>query len=159
MFLIARTDLSSTILHSKQEIARQIALGAETHVIEALRKKLAHAEMEQAAELLAEEAKTTRAPLQRTTASGVTTASAQNAKTIRSPIVQAVRTLWKQGGIKAFYVGNGLNVMKVFPESAMKFGSFEAAKRFLLELKVLMTPPKSQNLYIFSRGFGGWLLN
>ena len=45
--------------------------------------------------------------------------------------------------------------MKVFPESAMKFGSFEAAKRFLLELKVLMTPPKSQNLYIFSRGFGG----
>ena len=38
VFLIARTDLSSTILHSKQEIARQIALGAETHVIEALRK-------------------------------------------------------------------------------------------------------------------------
>ena len=112
--------------------------------------------MERAAELLAEEAKTTKsAAAARTAASGVTTASAQNAKTIRSPIVQAVRTLWKQGGIKAFYVGNGLNVMKVFPESAMKFGSFEAAKRFLLELKVLMTPPKSQNLYIFSRGFGG----
>lgn len=157
VFLIARTDLSSTILHSKQEIARQIALGAETHVIEALRKKLAHAEMEQAAELLAEEAKTTKsAAAARTAASGVTTASAQNAKTIRSPIVQAVRTLWRQGGIKAFYVGNGLNVMKVFPESAMKFGSFEAAKRFFARIEGVNDTTKISKISTYlAGGFGG----
>lgn len=31
--------------------------------------------------------------------------------------------------------GNGLNVIKVLPESAIKFGSFEAAKRALARLE------------------------
>ncbi|CAI5758047.1 unnamed protein product [Candida verbasci] len=115
VFLIARTDLTSTILHSKQEIAKQIASGAEKHVIDELRKKLAHAELEKAAESM--------------------TANNLKAKTIRSPIIQAARTIWLQGGFKAFYVGNGLNVLKIFPESAMKFGSFEAAKRFFARIE------------------------
>lgn len=54
---------------------------------------------------------------------------------LRSPLIKAATTLYRQGGLKAFYVGNGLNVLKVFPESAMKFGSFEAAKRFLQRLE------------------------
>ncbi|KAI3406094.2 hypothetical protein KGF56_000935 [Candida oxycetoniae] len=115
VFLIARTDLTSTILHSKREIAREIASGAQTHVIEELRKKLAHAEMEKHIQS--------------------TQATTLREKTIRSPIVQAARTIWKQGGVKAFYVGNGLNVLKVFPESAIKFGSFEAAKRFFARIE------------------------
>lgn len=35
------------------------------------------------------------------------------------------------GGVKAFWVGNGLNVIKIFPESAIKFVSYEQSKRFL----------------------------
>lgn len=35
------------------------------------------------------------------------------------------------GGIKAFWVGNGLNVIKILPESAIKFYSYEQSKRFL----------------------------
>lgn len=31
--------------------------------------------------------------------------------------------------------GNGLNVVKVMPESAFKFGSYEAAKRILAQLE------------------------
>lgn len=140
VFLIARTDLSSTILHSKKEIARQIASGAETHVIEALRKKLAHAEMEKAAEVQAAKA-TPNTPIK---------------KTIRSPIVQAVRTIWKQGGLRAFYVGNGLNIMKVFPESAMKFGSFEGAKRFFARIEGVDDPTKISKVSTYlAGGFGG----
>lgn len=54
---------------------------------------------------------------------------------IKSPLVKAATTLYRQGGIRAFYVGNGLNVMKVFPESAIKFGSFELAKRVMSKLE------------------------
>ena len=86
VFLIARTDLSSTLLHDKSELAKQ------------------H----------------NNVPL----------------KKIRSPLVKAATTLYRQGGLKAFYVGNGLNVMKVFPESAMKFGSFELAKRVMANLEM-----------------------
>lgn len=111
IFLIARTDLSSTVLHSKKEIARQIAAGASQKVIDEARRKVVAAE------------------------AAVAKQAAEHPKTIRSPIIQAARTLWKQGGFRAFYVGNGLNVLKVFPESAMKFGSFEATKRFLASVE------------------------
>lgn len=122
VFLIARTDLSSTILHSKREIADHIAKGASKQVIDAARKKMADAELE-----LAQEAKKL--------AADQISNPHNHPKTIRSPIIQAARTLWKQGGIRSFYVGNGLNVLKVFPELAMKFGLFEATKRFLSKIE------------------------
>ncbi|BFZ62584.1 hypothetical protein YB2330_003685 [Saitoella coloradoensis] len=46
------------------------------------------------------------------------------------PMAQAVKDIYRAGGARSFFVGNGLNVVKIFPESAIKFGSFEAAKRF-----------------------------
>ncbi|WLF79658.1 hypothetical protein PVL30_003415 [Lodderomyces elongisporus] len=140
VFLIARTDLTSTILHSKREIARQIASGAETSVIEELRRKLAHAELEKKIEQQSSSAGTTKL----------------REKTIRSPIVQAARTIWKEGGIRAFYVGNGLNVLKVFPESAMKFGSFEAAKRFFARIEGVDDVAQISKLSTYlAGGFGG----
>ncbi|KAK5112632.1 hypothetical protein LTR62_003947 [Meristemomyces frigidus] len=49
---------------------------------------------------------------------------------------QAGKTLWKAcgelwaaGGIRSLFAGNGINVVKVMPESAVKFGSYEACKR------------------------------
>ncbi|KAK4178702.1 mitochondrial carrier domain-containing protein [Triangularia setosa] len=47
------------------------------------------------------------------------------------PIVDAMVTLWKTGGFRTFFAGNGLNVVKIMPESAIRFGSYEASKRFL----------------------------
>ncbi|CAO1624430.1 unnamed protein product [Sympodiomycopsis kandeliae] len=42
----------------------------------------------------------------------------------------AVQTLYREGGgLKAFWLGNGLNCMKIFPESAIKFLSYETSKR------------------------------
>ncbi|KAK6457317.1 mitochondrial carrier domain-containing protein [Scheffersomyces xylosifermentans] len=134
VFLIARTDLSSTVLHSKKEIARQIANGASQKVIDEARRNLRSVEMEAAKQAAVE----------------------NHPKTIRSPIVQAARTLWKQGGFKSFYVGNGLNVMKVFPESAMKFGSFEATKRFLARIEGVDDTSKLSKVSTYlAGGIGG----
>lgn len=134
VFLIARTDLSSTVMHSRKEIAREVASGASRHVIEEARKKLAQLEIEAS--------KSGPEPPHR--------------RTIRSPIIQAARTIWKQGGLKAFYVGNGLNVIKVFPESAMKFGSFEAAKRFFARIEGVDDTSKLSKVSTYlAGGLGG----
>ncbi|KAL0940596.1 calcium dependent mitochondrial carrier [Colletotrichum truncatum] len=47
------------------------------------------------------------------------------------PFGDGVKYLWKAGGIRSLFAGNGLNVIKIMPESAIKFGSYEAAKRTL----------------------------
>lgn len=40
----------------------------------------------------------------------------------------AVKEIYRQGGWRGFFVGNGLNVMKIVPESAIKFYSYETCK-------------------------------
>ncbi|ODQ49422.1 hypothetical protein PICMEDRAFT_70964 [Pichia membranifaciens NRRL Y-2026] len=113
VFLIARTDLSSTLLKNKAELR---------HHIEELRHK--------------------KIPPQK----------------IESPLVRAIKTLYKQGGLKAFYVGNGLNVIKVFPESAMKFGSFEATKKIMCQLEGVDDEKKLSKFSTYlSGGIGGVL--
>ncbi|EDN99403.1 hypothetical protein SS1G_02257 [Sclerotinia sclerotiorum 1980 UF-70] len=57
------------------------------------------------------------------------------AKMAGQPIILAIKELWNAGGIRSLFAGNGLNVIKVMPESAIKFGSFEAAKKHLAQLE------------------------
>ncbi|XPS75352.1 hypothetical protein M3J09_007448 [Ascochyta lentis] len=45
------------------------------------------------------------------------------------PLAVAMKELWRAGGMRSLYAGNGLNVIKVMPESAIKFGAYEATKR------------------------------
>ncbi|KAL5606952.1 hypothetical protein BROUX41_003320 [Berkeleyomyces rouxiae] len=45
------------------------------------------------------------------------------------PIRSAVCEIWSQNGMRSFFAGNGLNVLKIMPETAIKFGTYEAAKR------------------------------
>ena len=47
------------------------------------------------------------------------------AKTVGRPLVEATKALWRMGGMRSLFAGNGLNVVKVMPESAIKFGSYE----------------------------------
>ncbi|KAJ8468413.1 hypothetical protein ONZ45_g17252 [Pleurotus djamor] len=44
-------------------------------------------------------------------------------------IGSAVARIYAEGGILAFWVGNGLSVAKIFPESAIKFFAYESSKR------------------------------
>lgn len=71
-------------------------------------------------------------------------------------LMRALKHLWSQGGIRAFFVGNGLNVIKVFPESAMKFGTFETVKRFFAQLEGVEDTSEISRLATFiSGGLGG----
>ncbi|KAF5808523.1 putative calcium binding protein [Helianthus annuus] len=52
-------------------------------------------------------------------------------QTTHAAIVPAVKNIWKEGGILSFFRGNGLNVVKVAPESAIKFYTYELLKDFI----------------------------
>ena len=51
------------------------------------------------------------------------------------PLIEACKELWKAGGMRSLFAGNGINVVKVMPESAIKFGAYEAAKKTFAELE------------------------
>ncbi|KAF8974498.1 mitochondrial carrier [Flammula alnicola] len=44
-------------------------------------------------------------------------------------IGNALKRIYSEGGILAFWTGNGLSVAKIFPESAIKFFTYESSKR------------------------------
>ncbi|KAJ7283581.1 mitochondrial carrier [Mycena rebaudengoi] len=44
-------------------------------------------------------------------------------------IASAVARIYAEGGVLAFWTGNGLSVAKIFPESAIKFFAYESSKR------------------------------
>ncbi|KAL8296750.1 hypothetical protein RB597_006053 [Gaeumannomyces tritici] len=64
------------------------------------------------------------------------------AKTASKPITSAVASLHKSGGLRTFFAGNGLNVVKIMPETAIKFGTYEFAKRTLANLEGHNDPTK-----------------
>ncbi|CAG8334849.1 unnamed protein product [Penicillium salamii] len=84
---------------------------------------------------------------------GAPLAAAGNAS---KTLFDALKELWRAGGIRSLFAGNGLNVVKVMPESAIKFGAYESAKRMFARLEGHNDPkrllPTSQ---FMSGGFGG----
>ena len=46
---------------------------------------------------------------------------------------ETARGILKEGGVRAFWRGNGVNVMKIMPESACKFYAYEALKSRIIE--------------------------
>ncbi|XP_058102811.1 calcium-dependent mitochondrial ATP-magnesium/phosphate carrier protein 2-like isoform X2 [Magnolia sinica] len=56
-------------------------------------------------------------------------------QTTRARIIPAVKDIWREGRFLAFFRGNGLNVMKVAPESAIRFYTYEMLKTFIVDMK------------------------
>ncbi|OAY77879.1 Calcium-binding mitochondrial carrier protein SCaMC-1, partial [Ananas comosus] len=56
-------------------------------------------------------------------------------QTSRAQIMPAIKSIWKEGGLLGFFRGNGLNVIKVTPESAIKFYTYEMLKDFIVKNK------------------------
>ncbi|CAL9751703.1 unnamed protein product [Musa acuminata subsp. burmannicoides] len=56
-------------------------------------------------------------------------------QTTRARILPAIKDIWREGGFLSFFRGNGLNVIKVTPESAIKFYTFEILKDFIVKGK------------------------
>jgi solute carrier family 25 (mitochondrial phosphate transporter), member 23/24/25/41 len=46
-------------------------------------------------------------------------------------IASRARQIYENGGIKAFWRGNGANVLKIIPESSVRFVTYEACKRLI----------------------------
>lgn len=64
------------------------------------------------------------------TTAAATDASGKRQRPGQGSLIEAVKTVYRTGGgVKAFWTGNGLNIVKIFPESAIKFLSYESAKR------------------------------
>ncbi|SLM40251.1 mitochondrial carrier [Lasallia pustulata] len=83
-------------------------------------------------------------------------APVEAAKKASRPLIEATRTLWRMGGMRSLFAGNGLNVLKVMPESAIKFGSYEGSKRALARLEG-HSDPKALNPWsqFLAAGLGG----
>lgn len=56
-------------------------------------------------------------------------------QTTRTSIVPAIKNIWREGGFLGFFRGNGLNVLKVAPESAIKFYAYEMLKNAIGDFK------------------------
>ncbi|KAL2320408.1 hypothetical protein Fmac_029377 [Flemingia macrophylla] len=56
-------------------------------------------------------------------------------QTTRAHILPAIKDIWKEGRFLGFFRGNGLNVVKVAPESAIRFYTYEMLKTFIASAK------------------------
>lgn len=56
-------------------------------------------------------------------------------RTSQAHIMPAVKEIWREGRFGGFFRGNGLNVMKVAPESAIRFYMYEVLKTFIVNAK------------------------
>ncbi|KAH6996961.1 mitochondrial carrier domain-containing protein [Ilyonectria destructans] len=73
-------------------------------------------------------------------------------KNASRPFSDAIRELFRSGGFRSFFAGNGLNVVKIMPETAIKFGSYEAAKRALANFEGHGDPKKINSYSKFTAG-------
>lgn len=53
-------------------------------------------------------------------------------QTTRTSLMPTIKSIWKDGGLRGFFRGNGLNVVKVAPESALRFYTYEMLKRVIV---------------------------
>lgn len=56
-------------------------------------------------------------------------------QTTHAHILPAIKRIWKEGGFLGFFRGNGINVVKVAPESAIKFYAYEMLKSVIGDIK------------------------
>jgi hypothetical protein len=50
-------------------------------------------------------------------------------------VKSVLSNIWKEGGVRAFFRGNGTNCIKIIPESSLKFFIYEKAKSTIVNRK------------------------
>ncbi|CAK3994169.1 Calcium-binding mitochondrial carrier SAL1 [Lecanosticta acicola] len=64
----------------------------------------------------------------------------------------ATKDVWAAGGMRSLFAGNGLNVLKVMPESSVKFGAYEASKRAVARFEGHNDPKRISSVSMFTAG-------
>ncbi|TCD68192.1 hypothetical protein EIP91_011364 [Steccherinum ochraceum] len=87
---------------------------------------------------------------------GTLVSAAAPAKGVKA-IASAVVRIYAEGGVLAFWTGNGLSVAKILPESAIKFMSYESSKRMFAKYWDKVDDPReiSGVSRFLSGGIGG----
>eukprot|EP00158_Paraphelidium_tribonemae_P006108 Partr_v1_DN27680_c0_g1_i1_m64782 putative solute carrier family 25 (mitochondrial carrier) len=62
-------------------------------------------------------------------------------RSIGAHIRSILRAIYADGGLTAFWRGNGVNIIKIIPESAIRFYVFESCKRFFRSRHEFCEPP------------------
>ncbi|OCH92951.1 mitochondrial carrier [Obba rivulosa] len=72
-------------------------------------------------------------------------------------IASAVSRIYAEGGVRAFWTGNGLSVAKILPESAIKFLTYESSKRMFARYWDKVDDPREISGFsrFISGGIGG----
>ncbi|KAI9787167.1 MAG: hypothetical protein M1839_003402 [Geoglossum umbratile] len=83
----------------------------------------------------------------------------QAAESVGRPLIDGLKAIWRAGGVRSLFAGNGLNVVKVMPESAIRFGSYEAAKRAFAKLEGHDDPKQISNVSKYVAGGVGGLIS
>ncbi|KAI9099703.1 mitochondrial carrier domain-containing protein [Phlyctochytrium arcticum] len=74
--------------------------------------------------------RTVTAPLDRLKVLLVTqTSSGVGNRAQPGAITEGIKRIYREGGIRCFYRGNGINILKIAPESGVKFLTFETVKK------------------------------
>ena len=66
-------------------------------------------------------------------------------------IKKGIREIYKDGGFLSFFKGNGLNILKIIPESALKFYVFENAKELIVSQELFHTVHSIDDLGLGAR--------
>lgn len=66
-------------------------------------------------------------------------------------VIPAINNILREGGLKGFFRGNGINVLKVAPESAIKFFAYEMMKNFVVNIN----GEEKEDIGAFGRLFAG----
>ncbi|KAH0553250.1 hypothetical protein GP486_006594 [Trichoglossum hirsutum] len=75
------------------------------------------------------------------------------------PLIDGLKAIWRAGGVRSLFAGNGLNVIKVMPESAIRFGSYEAANRVFAKFEGHDDPKQIKNISKYIAGGVGGVIS
>ncbi|PVH65797.1 hypothetical protein PAHAL_1G078600 [Panicum hallii] len=105
-----------------------VDIGEQAAIPEGIRKHVSASKYLIAGGIAGAASRTATAPLDRLKVN-------MQVQTNRTTVAHAVKSIWREGGLVGFFRGNGLNVVKVAPESAIRFYTYEMLKEYIMKSK------------------------
>ncbi|KAK3809160.1 MAG: mitochondrial carrier domain-containing protein [Benniella sp.] len=129
LVLLPRETTLKEIFHYVQEVVAQVGVDGDVVMPPSENDYVARYLL--AGAIAGAVSRTATAPLDRLKVYLIT--NSMPTLTVRQRLLwNAVTDLYHQGGVRTFFRGNGLNIIKIAPESAIKFYTYETSKSFIV---------------------------